>query len=71
MSKKPTITYPGVMVEEVRTSIKVIPGVDTSVGDGPRPSQLLKDGYEIVETSTEPGGVSMLLRKVATSSCSA
>ena len=62
---KPTISYPGVYIEETRTSVKVIPGVNTdnSAASKVTPNSLLRAGYKIVETQIEPGGLSMLFGK--------
>jgi hypothetical protein len=61
------ITYPGVYVEETRTSIKVIPGVSTrnKAAIKVSPSKLMAAGYKIVQSQIEPGGLSLLLAKGA------
>ena len=63
---KATISYPGVYVEEIRTSVKIIPGVQTDA-DASRitPSGLIASGYKIVETQIEPGGLAILFGKDA------
>jgi hypothetical protein len=65
--KKPTVTYPGVFIEERHTSVKVIPGVSTSVASATHmnPSALIASGYKIVATQIETGGMSLLLGKGA------
>ena len=62
---KPTTTYPGVFIEETRTTVKVIPGVSTTppVESQQVPSALLASGYKIIETSIESGGMALLLQK--------
>jgi hypothetical protein len=69
---KITINYPGVYIEETRINVKVISGVTTSepIPSGvivsrpaPTPSELIADGYEVVETSFQPGGLALLLGK--------
>ena len=62
---KPTVSYPGVYVEEIRTTVKVIPGVSTSTTGASKtfPSALLANGYKIIETNIEPGGLALLLGK--------
>ena len=63
---KATIRYPGVYVEETRTTVKVIPGVATDA-DASRitPSGLIGAGYKIVETQIEPSGLAILFGKGA------
>jgi hypothetical protein len=58
------VSYPGVYVEETRTSIKVIPGVGKNTAQ-PKvlPSKLLASGYKIVQSKIESGGLSLLLGK--------
>src|SRR5262245_7248490 len=67
MSKKPVEhSYPGVFVEEIRTSVKVIPGVDTSTGTVSNKKSLralLNRGYRIVHTHIEAGGMALLIAK--------
>ena len=67
MSQKPVQrSYPGVFVEEVRTSVKVIPGVETStsaVSSQGAFSDLLRRGFKIVHTQIESGGMALLLAK--------
>ena len=65
MRAKPTVTYPGVYIEETRTTVKVIPGVDTKtlVSSGMRPSALLAKGYKVVEANLQSGGLDLLLGK--------
>ena len=62
---KPTVSYPGVYVEETRTTVKVIPGVDTKTpaSSHMRPSALLAKGYKVVEASLQSGGLDLLLGK--------
>ena len=62
---KPTINYPGVYVEERRTTVKVIPGVSTATPGASKtfPSALLASGYKIIEASIESGGLALLLGK--------
>ena len=62
---KPTTSYPGVFIEETRTTVKVIPGVRTTspVESQQVPSALLASGYKIIETSIESGGLALLLQK--------
>jgi hypothetical protein len=61
------VSYPGVYVEETRTSVKVIPGVGTKSKAQPKvsPSKLLASGYKIVQSQIESGGLSLLLGKGA------
>ncbi len=62
----PEFRYPGVYVEETRTSVKVIPGVKTGadkVDQKWHPSALVKNGYKIIETKIESGGLALLLAK--------
>jgi hypothetical protein len=59
-------TYPGVYIEEVKTTVKVIQGVSTPVThtvEHTKPSVLIADGYKVLETRIEPGGLSMLFGK--------
>jgi len=60
------ISYPGVYVEEIKTTVKVIAGVATTT-DGAasktKPSALIAAGYKVVETKIEPSGLSMLFGK--------
>jgi hypothetical protein len=60
-------SYPGVYVEETRTSVKVIPGVGrkAAVRKKMLPSKLIAAGYKIVQSHIEPGGLSLLLGKGA------
>ena len=62
---KPTIQYLGVYVEETRTTVKVIPGVSTTLPSESEhfPSALLASGYKIIETDIESGGLALLLQK--------
>ena len=62
---KPTTSYPGVFIEETRTTVKVIPGVSTTppIESNHVPSALLASGYKIIETSIESGGLALLLQK--------
>ncbi len=59
------VSYPGVYLEETRTSVKVIPGVSTKsrAQSKMRPSKLIAAGYKIVQSHIEPGGLSLLLGK--------
>jgi hypothetical protein len=59
------IKYPGVYVEEVRTTVKVIPGVSTTTRGASKtlPRALLASGYKIMETKIESGGLALLLGK--------
>jgi hypothetical protein len=62
----PDFRYPGVYVEETRTSVKVIPGVKTTAGNDDQkwhPSALIKNGYKIIETKIEAGGLALLFAK--------
>jgi hypothetical protein len=62
----PKITYPGVYVEEIPTGVKVIPGVKTTADKVDQkwlPSALVKNGYKIIETKIEAGGLALLLAK--------
>jgi hypothetical protein len=61
---KAAASYPGVYIEEIRTSVKVIPGVGASQ-PAVIPSALIADGYEVVEASIQPGGLALLLGKGA------
>ncbi len=60
-------TYPGVFVEETRTSVKVIAGVPTlrkrARSKKMSPSALIAQGYKIVKSQIEPGGLALLLEK--------
>ena len=60
-----SVSYPGVYLEETRTSVKVIPGVGTKTRAGvrTRPSALLAKGYKIVEANIQSGGLDLLLGK--------
>jgi hypothetical protein len=63
-----SVSYPGVYVEETRTTVKVIPGMSTGNGASKvaskvTPSSLLAAGYKIVETKIETGGLAMLFGK--------
>jgi hypothetical protein len=61
-----TPTYPGVYIEEIKTTVKVIPGATSgTVASTITPSHLLGAGYKIVETQIEPGGLAMLFGKGA------
>ena len=62
---KATTSYPGVFIEETRTTVKVIPGVSTTPPAESQyaPSALLASGYKIIETSIESGGLALLLEK--------
>ena len=63
---KPTTSYPGVFIEETRTSVKVIPGVKTdttAIASKSLPSALLASGYKIIDTNMESGGLVLLLGK--------
>ena len=61
------IIHPGVYIEETRSSVKVIHGVDTTtrgaVQSTVTPSGLLGAGYKVVETRIETNGLSMLFGK--------
>lgn len=59
------VSYPGVYIEETRTSVKVIPGVATQgvAQSKMSPSTLLAGGYKIVQSHIEPGGLSILFAK--------
>jgi phage tail sheath protein FI len=63
------LSYPGVYIEEIRSTVKVIRGVETSVGSitgvvsKVTPSSLLAAGYQIVETKIEQGGLAILFGK--------
>ena len=56
------VSYPGVYIEEVRTSVKLIPGIGnrTGVAATTKPSGLLAAGYKIIQTQIEPGGLAIL-----------
>jgi hypothetical protein len=60
-----TISYPGVYVEEIRTSVKVIPGVAVpgAAASQVTPSGLLGAGYKLLETQIESSGLAMLFGK--------
>jgi hypothetical protein len=62
---KATVSYPGVYVEETRTTVKVIPGVDTKTpaSSRMRPSAFLAKGYKVVEADLHGGGLELLLGK--------
>jgi hypothetical protein len=62
---KPTVSYPGVYVEETRTTVKVIPGVGiTPPGESKHfPSALLANGYKIIQIDIGSGGLALLLQK--------
>jgi len=62
---KATVSYPGVYVEETRTTVKVIPGVDTKApaSSRMRPSAFLTKGYKVVEANLQSGGLDLLLGK--------
>ena len=62
---KATVSYPGVYVEETRTTVKVIPGVKTKppASSGMRPSAFLAKGYKVVEADFQGGGLELLLGK--------
>ena len=60
---KATIRYPGVYIEETRSSVKVIPGVGGSTGSKTSPGKLLASGYKVVEADIGSGGVALLLGK--------
>jgi hypothetical protein len=63
---KPTIRYPGVYVEETRTTVKVISGVATDADASKiTPSGLLGAGYKIVQSQIEPSGLAILFGKGA------
>jgi hypothetical protein len=63
---KPTIRYPGVYVEETRTTVKVIPGVAIDADASQiTPSRLLGAGYKIVQSRIEPAGLAILFGKGA------
>ena len=57
------VSYPGVYVEEVRTTVKVILGATTTTASKTKPSALIAAGYKVVETKIEPSGLSMLFGK--------
>ena len=57
------VTYPGVYVEEVRTTVKVISGATTATASKTKPSALIAAGYKVVETKIEPSGLAMLFGK--------
>ena len=57
-----TTSHPGVYVEEIKTTVKVIAGVSTTTSQV-TPSGLLSAGYKIVETRIDPGGLAILFGK--------
>ena len=67
MSPVPT-TYPGVFIEETRTNVKVIAGAVTKLRKDAMqkkmlPSGLIAQGYKIIQSQIEPGGLALLLEK--------
>ena len=62
-------SYPGVYLEETRSTVKVIPGVKSKIPQSATlkkkllPSALLAQGYKIVKSQIEPGGLALLLAK--------
>jgi hypothetical protein len=57
-----TTSHPGVFVEEIKTTVRVVPGVSTAPSQV-TPSGLLSAGYKIVETQIDPGGLAILFGK--------
>jgi hypothetical protein len=59
------VGYPGIYVEETRSSVKVIPGVTRKSRAQTKmlPSKLIAGGYKIVQSHIESGGLSLLLGK--------
>jgi hypothetical protein len=58
-------SYPGVYIEEIHSSVKVIPGVGSKRAAQTKmlPSKLIAGGYKIVQSHIESGGLSLLLGK--------
>ena len=64
MAKSP-VSYPGVYVEETRTTVKVVSGVKTKPPTSSKmlPSAFLAKGYKVVEADLQGGGLDLLLGK--------